>query len=113
MGGAALKCPAHKLPTQQKMEIYLEAKRLLERKELESSFKRFSDFINSSSAHSSREELVDAYNSRGHIRYLWVEFDEAITDYSAAIELDSSYAVAYYNRGQIHYRLGRYSLKSK
>ena len=40
------------------------------------------------------------------LRYLWVDFDEAISDYTEAIELDPTFAIAYYNRGQIHYRLG-------
>lgn len=91
------------------MEVYREAKNLLEKQELESSFKLFTDFINSQRGLATPEcweELKDAYNSRGHIRYLWVDFDEAVTDYSAALELDSNFAVAYYNRGQIHYRLG-------
>lgn len=91
------------------METYRKARSLLDEKELDQSFKYFTDFINSErelrqSEH--RQELIDAYNSRGHIRYLWVEFDDAIDDYSAAIELDPNFAVAYYNRGQIHYRLG-------
>ena len=92
-----------------KMETYKEARRLLDERDLEQSFKFFTDFINSERAQNRperREELVDAYNSRGHIRYLWVDFDEAISDYSEAIELDPKLAVAYYNRGQIHYRLG-------
>jgi len=88
-----------------KMDVFREAKDLLGKGELDLSFKRFTDFIKSSDE-SPSEELIDAYNSRGHIRYLWVEFDEAICDYSKAIELDPKYAVAYYNRGQIHYRLG-------
>lgn len=91
------------------LELYREAKSLLEKRNLESSFKCFTEFINSQRALSLpeyEEELMDAYNCRGHIRYLWVDFDEAITDYSAALELDSNFAVAYYNRGQIHYRLG-------
>lgn len=91
------------------MEVYREAKSLLEKKELKSSFKCFTNFIDSQEGLTlpeCREELTDAYNSRGHIRYLWVDFDEAVEDYSAALELDSNFAVAYYNRGQVHYRLG-------
>lgn len=51
-------------------------------------------------------ELSEAYNTRGHIRYLWVDFDRAVSDYTEAIGLDPGFAVAYYNRGQVHYRLG-------
>ena len=89
------------------VDIYKEAKGLLEKGELESSFERFTDFIDSGGGPELRKELTDAYNSRGHIRYLWVDFDEAVTDYTAAIELDSDFSIAYYNRGQIHYRLGK------
>lgn len=92
------------------METFNRARSLLEEKDLEQSFKYFTDFINSQRSLSKpehREELIDAYNSRGHIRYLWVEFDDAVGDYSEAIELDPKFAVAYYNRGQVHYRLGR------
>lgn len=90
-------------------EVYRKAKDLLDSGELNSSYKFFTDFISSQRAldrSGCREELTDAYNCRGHIRYLWVEFDEAISDYSEAIQLDPKFAVAYYNRGQIHYRLG-------
>lgn len=91
------------------MDVYRKAKGFLENKDMDSSFKFFTEFINSqlsSGASVITEELADSYNSRGHIRYLWVEFDDAISDYSAAIELDSTFAVSYYNRGQVHYRLG-------
>jgi tetratricopeptide (TPR) repeat protein len=53
-----------------------------------------------------RPELADIYNMRGHIKYLWVDFNEAIDDYSQSIRLDPSIAIPYYNRGQIHYRMG-------
>ena len=91
------------------MEFYLEAKRLLCEGELESSFKTFTSFINSQTTSHHREhltELADAFNSRGHIKYLRVEFDEAIEDYTEAIKIDPNFSVPYYNRGQIHYRLG-------
>ncbi len=89
--------------------MYGQAKKLLEEGELDSSFKLFTSFIDSQKAEGTverREELKDAYNTRGHIRYLWVDFDDAIDDYSEAIQLDPYFSVAYYNRGQIHYRLG-------
>lgn len=52
--------------------------------------------------------LSCAWNDRGHLKYLKVDFDAAISDYTQAIELDKNFAVPYYNRGQIHYRMGRY-----
>lgn len=52
--------------------------------------------------------LGNAYNYRGQIKYLRVDFDEAVDDYSQAIKLCPHFAIAYYNRGQIHYRLGRF-----
>ncbi|XP_027050650.1 tetratricopeptide repeat protein 32-like [Pocillopora damicornis] len=52
--------------------------------------------------------LSRAWNDRGHLKYLKVDFDAAIYDYTQAIELDKNFAVPYYNRGQIHYRMGRY-----
>jgi tetratricopeptide (TPR) repeat protein len=54
-----------------------------------------------------KETLALAYNNRGHLRYLSVDFDEAIEDYTKALEYNQKLAVAFYNRGQIHYRLGR------
>ena len=50
--------------------------------------------------------LSCAWNDRGHLKYLQVNFDDAISDYTRAIELDKDFAVPYYNRGQIHYRMG-------
>ncbi|XP_046990851.1 serine/threonine-protein phosphatase 5-like isoform X1 [Schistocerca americana] len=49
-----------------------------------------------------------AYNNRGHIRYLQVNFDGAIEDYDKAIAIDPDLAVAYYNRGTVFYRLGQF-----
>ena len=53
--------------------------------------------------------LADVYNTRGHIKYLWVDFNEAVEDYTAAITTDPTHAVAFYNRGQVHYRMGGWS----
>jgi len=50
--------------------------------------------------------LSRAWNDRGHLKYLQVKFDEAISDYTRAIELDKDFAIPYYNRGQVHYRMG-------
>ncbi len=52
------------------------------------------------------------FNNYECFRYLWVDFDEAITDYTAALKLNPDFAVAHYNRGQVHYRLGKYLLYS-
>ena len=42
------------------------------------------------------------------MRYLQVAFTEAIEDYTEAVRLNDQLAIAYYNRGLIHYRLGKY-----
>ena len=92
-----------------RMECYLKAKESLASKDLAGSFKLFSEFIESQRSLERpelTEQLVDAYNTRGYIRYLWVDFDEAVQDYTEAIRRNPDFTVAYYNRGQIHYRLG-------
>lgn len=53
-----------------------------------------------------RRLLSCAWNDRGHLKYLQVKFDDAISDYTRAIELDKDFAIPYYNRGQVHYRMG-------
>jgi len=70
---------------------------------LDEAFELYTKLIEENSDH---ENLAKAFNNRGQIKYLRVDFDEAIEDYTNAIKLDKDYAVAYYNRGQIHYRLG-------
>ncbi|XP_021371502.1 tetratricopeptide repeat protein 32-like [Mizuhopecten yessoensis] len=55
-----------------------------------------------------KEKLALAYNNRGFLRYLRVDFDEAIEDYTRSVSLDPDLAVTYYNRGTIHYRLSRF-----
>ena len=89
------------------MELYEEAKELLSKNQLEECHEALNKLIDSRNGLSSRI-LADAYNTRGHIKYLWVDFDAAILDYTEAIQCDSSLAVAYYNRGQIHYRMGKF-----
>ena len=38
-------------------------------------------------------------NTRGHIKYLWVDFNEAVEDYVAAITTtDPNHAVAFYDK---------------
>ena len=85
---------------------YQKAKLCLDRGELDESFRLFTRFIDDANSLSYPEELTDSYNARGQIRYLWVDFDEAVRDYTNAIKRDPSFAVALYNRGQVHYRLG-------
>uniref|UniRef100_A0A3Q3KG08 Uncharacterized protein n=2 Tax=Monopterus albus TaxID=43700 RepID=A0A3Q3KG08_MONAL len=51
-------------------------------------------------------DLAIAYNNRGQIKYLRVDFYEAIEDYTYAIHADSQFEIPFYNRGLIHYRLG-------
>ena len=50
--------------------------------------------------------MPSAYNNRGYLRYLAVDFDKASDDYTSCLKLDPKFTVAYYNRGMIHYRLG-------
>ncbi|XP_070705703.1 tetratricopeptide repeat protein 32 [Pempheris klunzingeri] len=50
--------------------------------------------------------LATAYNNRGQIKYLRVDFDEAVEDYTSAIQTDDQFETPFYNRGLIHYRLG-------
>ncbi|CAN7989528.1 unnamed protein product [Ixodes hexagonus] len=57
-----------------------------------------------------RHELALAYNERGHIHYRLIEFDEAVEDYTEALNYDNCLAAAYYNRGTVHYRMGYFSI---
>nr|XP_046229504.1 tetratricopeptide repeat protein 32 [Scatophagus argus] len=50
--------------------------------------------------------LATAYNNRGQIKYLRVDFHEAVDDYTSAIQADSQFEIPFYNRGLVHYRLG-------
>ena len=90
------------------MEVYEEAKSLLNSEQLQDSCRLLTVFIDDHRDSSElRSAVTDAYNSRGHIKYLNVDFPGAIADYSEALERDPSFAVAWYNRGQVLYRLGR------
>ncbi|XP_051952357.1 tetratricopeptide repeat protein 32-like [Xyrauchen texanus] len=51
-------------------------------------------------------DLAIAYNNRGQVKYLKVDFYEAMDDYTSAIQTNSQYEVPFYNRGLINYRLG-------
>lgn len=46
-------------------------------------------------------------NNRGQAKYFSVEFNGAIEDYTKSLEMKKS-CVTFYNRGLIHYRMGRY-----
>jgi tetratricopeptide (TPR) repeat protein len=50
-----------------------------------------------------RTDRVRAYNSRGNLWKRKGEYDRAIADYTAAIELNRSYLFAYYNRGNSYF----------
>ena len=91
------------------MDTYYRAKELYAEGNLPESHKLLTNFIVSQRGISGNAaaQLTDAFNTRGHIHYRWVDFDEAIQDYSEAIKVDPKFAVAYYNRGQVHYRLGK------
>ncbi|XP_020375623.1 tetratricopeptide repeat protein 32 [Rhincodon typus] len=52
------------------------------------------------------KDLANAYNNRGQIKYLRVDFYEAMDDYTLAIQTKEDFEVPYYNRGLIRYRLG-------
>lgn len=93
------------------MDLYEKAKELLSSNRLEECHEVLTQLLDGSkdgvsSTGLSSDQVADAYNTRGHVKYLWVDFDGAILDYTQAIRCDSSLAVAYYNRGQVHYRMG-------
>lgn len=68
----------------------------------------YSHFISHCSQSSSCEaaDLATAFNNRGQIRYLRVDFTEAIEDYTCAIRAQAHFEIPHYNRGLIYYRLG-------
>ena len=93
------------------MDVLEKARSLLSSGQLQESSELFTHFIHShkdSTEH--RSAVTDAYNSRGHIKYLSVDFPGAIEDYSQAIQRDPHFTIAWYNRGQVQYRLGESSL---
>ncbi|XP_038251744.1 tetratricopeptide repeat protein 32 isoform X3 [Dermochelys coriacea] len=53
-------------------------------------------------------DLATAFNNRGQIKYMRVDFYEAMDDYTSAIQTQPDFEVPYYNRGLILYRLGYY-----
>ncbi len=56
-------------------------------------------------AAAAEEHYVQAHNLHKEGRY-----DEAIKEYTKAIELDPNYAIAYAERGQAYFKLGQYDL---
>eukprot|EP00062_Callorhinchus_milii_P015017 gi/632964827/ref/XP_007898587.1/ PREDICTED: tetratricopeptide repeat protein 32 [Callorhinchus milii] len=68
----------------------------------------YSQFIThcSGSVKCNSEDLATAYNNRGQIKYLRVDFYEAMEDYTLAIQSKEEFEIPYYNRGLIRYRLG-------
>jgi len=52
--------------------------------------------------------VATAYNNLGHLKYMNVDFDEAVKEYDRALTYDPDMASAYYNRGTIMYRMGHF-----
>ena len=50
--------------------------------------------------------LVSGRNNRGRCLFDLARYDEAVTEYDLAIELEPGFAAAYYNRGRAHMALG-------
>lgn len=91
------------------LDRFLEAEKLLKLGKNDEAFHLFAKFIQDESCNlplRHKNELARAFNERGYIQYLRVDFQSAIEDYSEAIALDEDFAVAYYNRGLVQYRLG-------
>ncbi len=51
---------------------------------------------------------ADAYNNRGRAYYGKGQYDQAISDYNKAIEINPKHAMAYNNRGVACYFKGEY-----
>lgn len=84
-----------------------QARELLQSSKLEECYRLLTDHIHSlEDQERDCDELAEAYNTRGQVKYLWVDFNGAVEDYSAALKYSPDFAIAYYNRGQIHYRMG-------
>ena len=50
-----------------------------------------------------------AYNNRGTAYNTKGQYDQAISDFTKAIEINPKYAGAYYNRGDAFYKKGEYN----
>ncbi|GFQ87711.1 TPR_REGION domain-containing protein, partial [Trichonephila clavata] len=57
--------------------------------------------------------LAEAFNILGLIMYKKVEFIKAQSLYKKSLEMDPSFAPAYYNHGVINYRLGMFEFAVK
>ena len=91
------------------LDSFLEAEKLLKLGRNDEAFHLIAKFIQEESCSvplRHQNELARAFNERGYIQYLRVDFQSAIDDYSKAIALDADFTVAYYNRGLVQYRLG-------
>jgi tetratricopeptide (TPR) repeat protein len=53
-----------------------------------------------------KSNIALAFNNRGHLKYLDVDFNGAVEDYENALKLDPILSSSYYNRGTIYYRMG-------
>ncbi|OQV25309.1 putative Tetratricopeptide repeat protein 32 [Hypsibius exemplaris] len=99
------------------LEVLLQdAKRLESERKFKDAEKHYTEYIRHCAAEMDRgrkniidlsERLALAYNNRGLVRYLLVDFEAAIHDFTAALQLNDQLAVGFYNRGLVHYRLGQ------
>lgn len=53
---------------------------------------------------------AEAYLERGNAFFAMGQYNEAISDYIKAIEMNPSYFEAYYNRGQVYGKKGEFKL---
>lgn len=91
--------------------VYERAKVLQAKSCYSDAIKELSKLIELAEKHTEGREslngfLARVWNDRGHLKYLQVDFYGAMADFTQAIKLDSDFAVPFYNRGQIHYRMG-------
>eukprot|EP00096_Caligus_rogercresseyi_P001804 TRINITY_DN13056_c0_g1_i1.p1 TRINITY_DN13056_c0_g1~~TRINITY_DN13056_c0_g1_i1.p1 ORF type:complete len:127 (+),score=42.74 TRINITY_DN13056_c0_g1_i1:40-420(+) len=49
-----------------------------------------------------------AFNDRGHAKYMQVDFPGALEDLNTALSLSPDLAIAFYNRATIKYRMGEF-----
>ena len=87
--------------------VVQQATELLQSRKLEECYKLLSEHLQRPTGEDvDGSNVAEAYNTRGQVKYLWVDFNGAVEDYTAALRHNPEFAVAYYNRGQIHYRMG-------
>lgn len=96
------------------LETFLKAESLEKESRKDEAIAGYSDFIAECLSSGQplgpdlHEKLVLAYNNRGFLQYLKVEFRLAIQDFTNALEQDNNFAIAFYNRGLVLYRLSRF-----